>query len=110
ANLDILEREELVARVAELEPLLEAALRPLESPPLVNEVRTGVGLLGAVEPVEPGLGDRIAAECVERGLLMRTITNGALQVSPPFVVSDGDVEFIGVTLAEALDAVAADRI
>jgi adenosylmethionine-8-amino-7-oxononanoate aminotransferase len=110
ANLDILEREGLVARVAELEPLLEAALRPLESHALVKEVRTGVGLLGAIEPVEPGLGDRIAAECIARGLLMRTITDGALQVSPPFVVSDGDVEFIGVTLAGALDAVAADRL
>ncbi|MBS1845629.1 MAG: aspartate aminotransferase family protein [Actinobacteria bacterium] len=106
ANLDIIEREGLVARVAELEPLLEAALLPLESHELVKEVRTGVGLLGGVEPIEPALGDRIAAACIERGLLIRTITDGTVQVSPPFVVTDDDIEFIGATLAEALDAVA----
>ena len=48
ANLDVIEREGLVERVAKLEPVLEATLRPLESHPLVAEVRAGLGLLGAV--------------------------------------------------------------
>ena len=48
ANLDIIEGEALLERVAELEPVLEATLRPLESHPLVAEVRAGLGLLGAV--------------------------------------------------------------
>ena len=40
ANLDILEREELVARVAELEPVLADAVAPLRELDLVAEVRT----------------------------------------------------------------------
>src|SRR5207302_4122720 len=48
ANLEILEREDLVARVRSLETVLASALKPLADHPLVAEVR-GVGLLGAVE-------------------------------------------------------------
>ncbi|MBS1881173.1 MAG: aspartate aminotransferase family protein, partial [Actinobacteria bacterium] len=106
ANLDLIEREDLVARVAGLEDALETALRPLEAHPLVREVRAGIGLLGAVEPIEPSLGEAVVAECVGRGLLTRTITNGALQVSPPFVVEADEIEFVGTTLGAALDAVA----
>lgn len=109
ANIDLIEDEGLVARVAGLESGLEAALRPLESHPLVKVVRCGIGLLGAVEPIEPALGDVIMAECISRGLLIRTITDGALQISPPFVIEPEEIEFIGTTVAQALDVVAVGR-
>jgi adenosylmethionine-8-amino-7-oxononanoate aminotransferase len=109
ANLDVIAREGLVERVASLEGPLAEALRPLESHELVKEVRAGVGLLGAVEFHRPELGDLVMAECIENGLLIRTITNGALQVSPPFVVGEEEIEFIGATIAAALDAVAEGR-
>ena len=53
ANLDIMEREQLVPRVRELEPVVERVLKPLADHPLVSEVRAGLGLLGAVE-IEEG--------------------------------------------------------
>ena len=47
ANLDIIEREDLVGRVAALEPKLDASVRRLASAPSVGEIRT-VGLTAAV--------------------------------------------------------------
>ena len=52
ANLDIIEREGLVARVASLEPVLDRAVRRLESAPGVGEIRT-VGLTAAVAFSQP---------------------------------------------------------
>ena len=48
ANLDIIEREGLLARGLELQDEIAAALRPFESHALVGEVRAGTGALGAV--------------------------------------------------------------
>ena len=106
ANLDVIEREGLVERVAELEPVLEATLRPLESHPLVAEVRAGLGLLGAVELAD---GSKLAAvvdEARARGVLVRGLRGVALQISPPFVVTEDELATLGQVLAETLDAVA----
>lgn len=76
ANIDILEREGLVERVRSLEEPLMAALTPLVELEGVREVRAGIGLLAAIEPDDPAVGPRVADYCLERGLLMRTITVG----------------------------------
>ena len=47
--MDILEREGLLARAAELEDELYQALLPLEELPVVDHVRRGVGALAAVQ-------------------------------------------------------------
>jgi adenosylmethionine-8-amino-7-oxononanoate aminotransferase len=49
ANLDILEREDLLGRARVLEGELHAALSTLGDHPCVTEVRGGVGVLGALE-------------------------------------------------------------
>src|SRR4029078_5435846 len=41
ANLDIMEREDLVGRVRDLEPVLDKAVRRLAGAPMVGEIRTG---------------------------------------------------------------------
>ena len=88
ANLDLIEREQLVARVARLEPVLARALAPLAGHDLVGEVRAGTGLLAAVEIAEaarrtdPGIGPRLVAEIRERGVITRLLRGVALQVSP----------------------------
>ena len=63
ANLDIIEREDLVERVAMLEPVLDKAVRRLEGAPLVGEIRT-VGLTAAVaiEPAAAREGSRDAGQ------------------------------------------------
>src|SRR5690348_10154120 len=89
ANLDIIEREELVARVRAMEPVLERALAPLADEPAVAEVRAGLGLLAAVEidpelrAADPGMVERLVAACRERGVLTRGLAGRALQISPP---------------------------
>jgi len=104
ANLDVIESERLVERVRELESVLEAALRPLERHDLVREVRT-VGLLGAVE-VEGEAADRVAAEALERGVLTRALRGVALQISPPFVITEEQLGTVADAIRGSLDAAA----
>jgi len=112
ANLDLIEREHLVARVASLEPVLADALAPLAGHDLVAEVRAGTGLLAAVEiagdarTADPGLGPRLVAEIRERGVITRLLRGAALQISPPFVITEGEIGRIAAVFAAAFDAVA----
>ena len=112
ANLDLIERERLVARVAGLEPVLARALAPLAGHDLVAEVRAGTGLLAAVEIAEdartadPGLGPRLVAEIRERGVITRLLRGVALQISPPFVITEAEIARIAEVFGAAFDAVA----
>jgi adenosylmethionine-8-amino-7-oxononanoate aminotransferase len=112
ANLDVIEREQLLARVARLEPVLARALAPLAGHDLVAEVRAGTGLLAAVEiaaaarSADPGIGPRLVAEIRERGVITRLLRGVALQVSPPFVITEAEIARIAEVFAAAFDAVA----
>ena len=103
ANLEVLESERLLERVRELEPALEAALRPLERHDRVREVRT-IGLLGAVE-LDAEIADRVAAETLERGVITRALRGVALQISPPFVITEQQLGTLAAVIAESVDAV-----
>jgi putrescine---pyruvate transaminase len=109
-NLDILAREQLVGRVRQLEPALAAALAPLAGHELVTDVRTGAGLLGAVEisavarERDPGLGARLVADIRDRGVITRLLRGVALQVSPPFVITEDELGRIGEVFGATLDA------
>jgi adenosylmethionine-8-amino-7-oxononanoate aminotransferase len=115
ANLDLIEREQLVARVAALEPVLARTLAPLAGHELVAEVRAGTGLLAAVEIAEdaraadPGLMPRLVAAVRDRGMITRQLRGVALQVSPPFVITEDEITEIADIFAAALDAVAGAR-
>jgi putrescine aminotransferase len=110
ANLDILAREQLVARARQLEPVLAAALAPLADHALVSAVRTGAGLLGAVEispaarEADPGLAARLVAGIREHGVITRLLRGAALQVSPPFVITEAEVGHIAAAFKAGLDA------
>jgi putrescine---pyruvate transaminase len=106
ANLDVIEREGLVQRVRELEPVLADALRPLADHPAVAEVRTGVGLLGAVELADPSKLQAVIDAAYERGVLVRGIRGVALQVSPPFVITEDEILTTARVFGEALAAAA----
>jgi putrescine---pyruvate transaminase len=113
ANLDLMEREHLVERVAELEPVLAAAVAPLTSAPLVSEVRAGLGLLAAVEidpdvrAADPGIVDRIVHACRDQGVLTRGLAGRALQISPPYVITKAQLESMAAGMAAAIGAVTA---
>ena len=108
ANLDILEREGLVERVAEFAAPFARALTQLEALDEVTEVRTA-GLLAGVQlsTEDPGLPARAVEQARAHGVLTRGLANGSLQISPPFVLSDGEL----ATTVEGLSAaiVAAGR-
>jgi adenosylmethionine-8-amino-7-oxononanoate aminotransferase len=105
ANLDIIEREGLVGRVRRLETVLHDALQPLAAHPLVKEVRSGVGLLAAVELHDYATAQRVCGPVTERGVLMRLITGPNLHISPPFVLDETDIALIASTIREVLDEV-----
>ncbi len=107
ANLDILERERLVERVAGLEPQLREALGPLTELDHVSELRT-VGLLAGVQldprsiAAAPDLGARVVARCRELGVVTRLLAGDALHVSPAFVVERLQLDRIASVMAEAI--------
>jgi adenosylmethionine-8-amino-7-oxononanoate aminotransferase len=113
ANLDIIEREGLVARALRLETELMDALAPLAAHPLVGEIRGGTGAMAAVQ-LEPevlaadaSLPDRVVAAARENGILTRTLVGGALQISPAFVITSDEIAEMVGGISSALDAVAA---
>jgi len=103
ANLDVLESERLVERVRELEPKLEEIFGPLTDHELVDEVRV-VGLLCGVE-LNGDTADRVAAEALKRGVIVRSLRNAVLQVSPPFVISEDELGRVAAAIRESLDVV-----
>ncbi|HUJ07013.1 MAG TPA: aspartate aminotransferase family protein [Streptosporangiaceae bacterium] len=111
ANLELIERERLVARVAGLEPVLAAAMAPLAGHGLVSEVRAGTGLLAAVEIAEearaadPAIGQRLVLAVRARGVITRLLRGVALQVSPPFVITEAEIGRIAEAFSSALDEV-----
>jgi len=92
--------------------VLASAVRPLASSRLVSEVRAGTGLLAAVQlapdamEADPGLGARLVAGIRRRGVITRLLRGGALQVSPPFVITEEEIAQLAGTFAAGLDAVA----
>jgi putrescine---pyruvate transaminase len=113
ANLDIIEREHLLDRGKELEDEIGSALRGLAGHPLVGEIRTGIGALGAVafaseaRAEAPDLPARTSAAARERGLLVRPLGDG-VAFSPPLVIAREEVDHVAEVLGDALEAVARD--
>jgi adenosylmethionine-8-amino-7-oxononanoate aminotransferase len=112
ANLDILERDGLVARVDELQHVFADILAGLSGVSGVREVRT-VGLLGAVAlvdrdgAVDVGFSRRVAEQARNLGVLTRTLAGGELQLSPPFVIEPAQIVRVAETLVHAIEQVQA---
>ncbi len=110
ANLDILDREGLVGRVADLQLPLRATLSPLAGHDHVHEVRSGTGLLGAVQIRPEILAEdatflpRLISAIRDRGVLTRALADGSIQVSPSFVIERAQLQQI----SDAIDAALTD--
>jgi adenosylmethionine-8-amino-7-oxononanoate aminotransferase len=117
ATLDVLERDDIPARVREVSEPFQSRLRGLvERSPFVGDVR-GIGLMVGIEmvadkatkaplPKTSDLPARVAREAYRRGLMTR-VSGSNMILSPPLVISAQEVDFLCTTLEAAFDAVAA---
>jgi putrescine---pyruvate transaminase len=112
ANLDLLEGEGLVARVARMEAPFDAAIRRLEAAPLVGEIRT-VGLTAAVAiapdrlATDPSVPARVVGAALRHGVATRVLRGHAVQVSPAFTITSEEVDVLVDGIGAALEDVAA---
>ena len=107
ANLEIIEKEKLLARVTELEPVLALEMQRLLQHSLVAEVRS-IGLTAALElsaealASNPEAANALAAESRRSGVISRVLLGRALQISPPAIITREELHFMVDVLLEAL--------
>ncbi|MGD9906603.1 MAG: aspartate aminotransferase family protein [Vicinamibacterales bacterium] len=117
ANLDVFEREQLVARAGRAGARLLAGLRELEALDGVGHVR-GLGLMAAVEVVadkatrqlhapELGVTARLTEAMLARGLYTRVVLD-CICIAPPLITSDEDIDHLVGVVRESIAAVLAD--
>lgn len=113
-NIAIIEDEDLAGNAAERGAQLRAGLEQFRAHPNVGDVRV-LGLMGRVEVVadketqqrfDPSLevGYRIQTAARGRGLLVRSSDEG-ITVSPPLVITEGQVDTMVNSIGEVLDDV-----
>ena len=119
ANIEILERENLVERADELGRVLREKLEPLQELPAVGDVRMfgfacGIELIEADgSPADAGKVAHVLASCKRDGILIGkngdTVPGFAniLTISPPFVTTEDELELIAESLLKALRSVEA---
>ena len=101
AVLAEMQRLEIPAAATRVGERLTAALLEL---PAVTEVR-GLGLLIAAELDVDALGrdaKAVAAELLDRGLIVNAVTASALRLAPPLTVSDAEIDEAVATIATVL--------
>lgn len=114
ANLDILEREGLVARAAEMGRYLNRRAATLATHKHVGEVR-GIGLMTAVElvadretkaefPPEEKIGPRIHAATQQRGMFSR-LRGDVYNIAPCYVVEERQIDRMIEILGESIEEV-----
>lgn len=113
-NIEIIEREGLLAHASEVGRYFEARLAELEDLPLVGDIR-GRKLMMCVEnvadkatkallPDDLDVGKRISDAAEARGLMVRPM--GHLNVmSPPLVITPAQVDFVADTLRASIEEV-----
>ncbi len=113
ANLDIIAREGLVERAAQMGEVLRDKLRAaLGEHPMVGEIR-GIGLIGAIELTADkrhrkffGKRGRVGTICrdfcIENGLIMRAVRD-TMVFSPPLVISEAEIEQLVALAQKSID-------
>lgn len=113
-NIEIIERENLLANVRDVAPYFSQRLKTLQNLPTVGQVR-GRGFMQCIESVadkktkrtfaeELDIGKRIANAAQSRGLIVRPIVHLNV-MSPPLTMTKADVDFIVPILRESMEEV-----
>ena len=103
ANLDILEGEKLADGVAAIEAEFAQMFQGLDELEAVTEVRT-IGLLAGIELRDFDLAARVASAAIDRGLILRALPSGTLQVSPPLIATAEELELATATIRDLVVA------
>ena len=118
ANLDLIQREKLVEKAGgETGTYFQKKLAELADHPLVGETR-GVGMLGAIElvkdratrtkfPDDANVGGQCRNHCFREGLIMRAIGD-TMVLSPPLVISKGEIDELFELARRCIDLTAKD--
>jgi adenosylmethionine-8-amino-7-oxononanoate aminotransferase len=115
-NLQIIEDEGLVERAAERGTYLRNRLQELLSHEMVGDVR-GLGLVAGIELVrdrdtkEPfdaslGAARRVWLDALEQGVIVRPLPGDVVAMSPPFVISEAQIDRMVSVLDRAITRVA----
>jgi putrescine---pyruvate transaminase len=115
-NLQILEEEHLVERAADRGAYLLKRLQELRTHEIVGDVR-GLGLVAGIELVRDrgtkelfdastGAARRVWLEALERGVIVRPLQGDVLAISPPFVISEEQIDQMVLALDESIASVA----
>jgi adenosylmethionine-8-amino-7-oxononanoate aminotransferase len=122
ANLDLIEREDLLGHVRRQEPGLRGTLEALRDIPIVGDVR-GAGYFWGIElvaeqatkrPFTPQAARALTEDVLgpalrRRGLICRAADRGypVIQLAPPLIAGPGEFAEIGAILREVLTEAAA---
>jgi len=119
-NLDLIEDEGLVAQAGSRGDFLHERLQQeFADHPLVGEIR-GRSLIGALEFVavrEPAtrfepvgkVATRVTRRCLELGVITRALpASDSISFSPPFVISEEELDEVVTTVRRAVDEVAGE--
>lgn len=104
ANLDILERENLLDRVKELEHQLAQALHDVAAArPSIAEVRIS-GFLAGVALHDEYDAVAVTDAMIDRGFVTRPLRGNTVQMSPPFITTDAELSALVDAMDETLTA------
>jgi adenosylmethionine-8-amino-7-oxononanoate aminotransferase len=110
-NIEIMEREDLLGNATRVGGYLQSRLKELEALPLVGQVR-GRGLMICTEnvadkitkePLPDGVNEskRISNAAEAMGLMVRPMAHLNV-MSPPLVITEGQVDFVAEVLEKAI--------
>jgi putrescine aminotransferase len=117
ANLDIIEREDLIGEARRKAPYFKRRIETLAALPIVGEVRAA-GLMAAVElvrdkaarepfPPEARVAIRVRAAALRRGVILRAGAD-LIVICPPLIVTREEIDLIVRVLGEAITEVSAE--
>ena len=109
AAIDLLVKENAVARVRELAPYWENAVHQLKGAKHVTDIRNfglAAGLTIDAVPGEPAKRPyEVAMKCLANGFYVR-YGGDTIQLAPPFIVEKAEIDRLVSVLGDALDATA----
>jgi len=109
AVLDILQKEDMPARVKALAPVFESAVHGLKGAKHVADIRNyglAAGITIAALPGEPARRPyEIAMKCWDKGFYVR-YGGDTIQLAPPFVSTEAEIDRLVNALGDALAEVA----